>query len=144
MALVLSVVDPVVVWKVEEPLVTVETRADVLIAEAEGKEVAPATPLRPESVADPVLVMVEDSPEKTLVNALVVTADDEPPKMVDDPTIVVMVESPLVKVEKRTVVVTAEDATDAEGPEADAPPPAPAPPPVPLVAVVVTMTEAEV
>jgi hypothetical protein len=61
-ALVLRVVDPVVVWKVEEPLVTVDTKADVLMAEAEGSEVAPATPLRPESVAEPVLVMVEDSP----------------------------------------------------------------------------------
>jgi hypothetical protein len=58
--------------------VTVETKADVLIAEAEGSEVAPATPLRPDSVTEPVLVMVEDSPLNVLVNALVVTAEDEP------------------------------------------------------------------
>lgn len=107
-------VDPVVVWKVEEPLVTVETRADVVTAEDEGSEVTPGTPLRPEMVVEPVLVMVEPPLVMTVVNSLVVTAEDEPPKMVVDPMVEVMVESPLVMTVTIAEVVMAEETTVAE------------------------------
>jgi hypothetical protein len=137
----LTVVDPVVVWKVEEPLVTVETRGDVVTAEDEGSEVTPGTPLRPERVVEPVLVMVEPPLVMTVVNSLVVIAEDEPPKMVVDPMVEVMVESPLVMTVTIAEVVTAEETTVAE---LDPDPPAPAPPVVPPVPAAVVLVKVAV
>jgi hypothetical protein len=74
----LMVVDPVVVVNVDEPLVPVETRSEVLTA-VEGRDVAPATPLRPEIVVVPVTVKVEPLVVRVAVKVEVSMADEEPP-----------------------------------------------------------------
>ena len=67
-----TVVDPTVVSKVEEPLVFVETMAETSVVA--GTEVRPGTPLMPEMVVSPVTT-VETEPLVTVeVQALVVTA----------------------------------------------------------------------
>lgn len=73
----LIVVDPVVVTKVDDPLVTVETSSDVEIA-VEGRVVAPAMPLRPDSVVVPVTVKVEPLVVRVAVKVDVPTAEEEP------------------------------------------------------------------
>lgn len=108
----LIVVDPVVVTKVDEPLVTVETSSEVETAE-EGRVVAPAIPLRPDSVVVPVTVKVEPLVVRVAVKVEVPTADEEPePKMVVDPMVDVMVEPPVVTTETRSEVVKAEEVTE--------------------------------
>lgn len=134
------------VTKVDEPLVTVETSSEVETAE-EGRVVAPATPLRPDSVVVPVTVNVEPLVVRVAVKVDVPTADEEPePKMVVDPVVEVMVEPLLVTTVTRPEVVMAEEVT--EPPAPPAPPPAPPVelPPVELEPrlVVVTVTEAAV
>jgi hypothetical protein len=110
----LRVVDPVVVVKVDEPLVTVETSPDVVTAE-EGRVVAPAMPLRPDSVVVPVTVKVEPLVVRVSVKADVPTADEEPgPKMVVDPVVEVIVELSVVTTVTKTDVVMAAVETEAE------------------------------
>lgn len=102
------VVDPVVVVKVDEPLVTVETRPDVETAE-DGMVVAPTTPPRPDWVVVPVTVKVEPLEVRVAVNVDVPITDEEPPKMVVEPVVEVMVEPPLVITVTKPEVVRAED-----------------------------------
>lgn len=110
----LIVVDPVVVVKVDEPLVTVETRSDVETA-VEGRVVAPPIPLRPDSVVVPVTVKVEPLEVRVAVKVEVATAEEEPaPKMVVDPVVEVTAEPPVVMTVTRPEVVTAEEETEAE------------------------------
>lgn len=141
----LTVVDPVLVVNVDEPLVTVETRSDVLTA-VEGRAVALATPLRPDKVVVPVTVKVEPLVVRVAVKVEVPMADEEPPKMVVEPVVEVMVEPPVVMTVTRAEVVMAEEETE-PGPPAPPPPPTPPvelpEPPAPTL-VVVTVTEAAV
>jgi hypothetical protein len=112
----LMVVEPVVVAKVDDPLVTVETRSEVETAD-EGRVVAPATPPRPDSVVVPVTVKVEPLEVRVAVKVEVPIADEEPPKMVVDPVVEVRVEPPVVTTVTRAEVVTAEE--EAEATEAE-------------------------
>ncbi|OIW27586.1 hypothetical protein CONLIGDRAFT_440749 [Coniochaeta ligniaria NRRL 30616] len=108
----LIVVDPVVVRKVDESLVTVETSSEVETAE-EGTVVAPPIPLRPDSVVVPVTVKVEPLVVRVAVKVDVPTADEEPaPKIVVDPVVEVTVEPPLVMTVTRPEVVMAEEVTE--------------------------------
>lgn len=107
----LMVVDPVVVAKVDEPLVTVETRSEVETAD-EGSVVALATPPRPDSVVVPVTVNVEPLEVSVAVKVEVAIADEEPPKMVVDPVVEVRVEPPVVMTVTRPEVVMAEEETE--------------------------------
>lgn len=66
------------VVKVEEPLVTVEAKPEVVTA-LEGTDVAPATPLRPDIVVVPVTVKVEPLVVRVAVKVEVPIADEEPP-----------------------------------------------------------------
>lgn len=132
----LTTVEPVVDTKVDEPLVTVETSAEVVTAVA-GIEVAPPTPSRPEMVVVPVLVRVDPPLVMTVVNVLVAIADDEPPKIVVEPRVEVTVEPPVVMtVTMGEVVMAAEDRAPPAPPEPEALPeplaelPAPPAPPV--------------
>lgn len=68
----LKVEVPMVVSKVVESLVTVETMA--LVTSDTGTEVAPATPLMPKRVVSPVVVTVVPSEVRTEVQVLVETA----------------------------------------------------------------------
>lgn len=70
--LVVKVVDPTVVSKVEEPLVLVETTGEVTVVT--GTVVAPAMPLMPETVVSPVRVVETEPLVKTEVQVLVVMA----------------------------------------------------------------------
>lgn len=64
------VVDPTVVSKVDEPLVTVETRGDV-VAAVDDLDPPPAAPPLPEKVVVPVLVKVDLSLVPVVVKVLV-------------------------------------------------------------------------
>jgi hypothetical protein len=100
-----------VVTNVDEPLVTVETRSDVLTAE-DGIDVPPTTPPRPEAVVVPVTVKVEPLVVKVAVKVEVLRADEEPPNMVVEPVVEVIVEPSVVMTVARPEVVMGEDETE--------------------------------
>jgi hypothetical protein len=77
------VVDPTVVSKVTEPLVSVETMGETTVVA--GTEVAPATPLMPEMVVSPVSVVVTEPLVKTEVQVSVVMAEAAPLSLEPEP-----------------------------------------------------------
>ncbi len=73
-------VEPTVVVKVEEPEVTTETMAEVVMAEEEADP--PATPPIPKIVVEPTVVVKVEEPEvltETIAEVVMAEEDADPP-----------------------------------------------------------------